>query len=157
MSAAVLLAEPEPTVAGFLERHLTHDGFAVVKAEAGDEALALAERARPDVVLLGTELDVCRRLREGEPGRSWNREVPVIVLGQAQADAVDRVRAFRRGCDDYVGRPFVYEELVWRIRAVLRRVAPPAEELVRVGEIAIDPATRCVRVAGRRVALPAKE
>src|SRR5438445_387465 len=64
MSAAVLLAEPEPTVAGFLERHLTDDGFAVVKAEAGDEALALAERARPDVVLLGTELDVCRRLRE---------------------------------------------------------------------------------------------
>ena len=157
MSAAVLLAEPEQSVAGFLERHLTDDGFAVVKAEAVDEALALAERARPDVVLLGTELEVCRRLREGEPGRSWNREVPVIVLGQAEADALDRVRAFARGCDDYVGRPFVYEELVWRIRAVLRRATPPPGDVVQVGEIAVDRGTRCVSVAGKRVVLPAKE
>src|SRR4051812_15232815 len=157
MSAAVLLAEPEPTIAGFLERHLTDDGFAVVKAEAGDEALALAERSRPDVVLLGTELDVCRRLREGEPGRSWDRAVPVIVLGQPQADAVDRVRAFARGCDDYVGRPFVYEELVWRIRAILRRVTPAATDVVEAGEIRIDRGTRCVSVAGARVVLPAKE
>src|SRR4051794_13153073 len=157
MSTAVLLAEPEPDVAGFLERHLTDDGFSVVKAEAGDEALALAERARPDVVLLGTEVDVCRRLREGEPGRSWNREVPVIVLGQPQADAVDRVRAFARGCDDYVGRPFVYEELVWRIRAVLRRAAPAERDVVQVGDIRVDRGTRCVSVGGHRVVLPAKE
>jgi DNA-binding response OmpR family regulator len=157
MAAAVLLAEPEPSVAGFLERHLTDDGFAVVKAEAPDETLALAERARPDVVLLGTELEVCSRLRKGEPGRCWNREVPVIVLGHAQADAVDRVRAFARGCDDYVARPFVYEELVWRIRAILRRAAPPPDDLVQVGEIVIDRATRCVTVAGIRVVLPAKE
>jgi DNA-binding response OmpR family regulator len=157
MSAAVLLAEPEPSVAGFLERHLTDDGFAVVKAGAGDEALALAERARPDVVLLGTELDVCRRLREGEPGRSWDRAVPVIVLGQAQADAVDRLRAFARGCDDYVGRPFVYEELVCRIRAVLRRTTPPDGDVVEAGEIRVDRGTRCVSVAGVRVVLPAKE
>src|SRR2546421_12148297 len=129
MSAALLLAEPEPTVAGFLERHLTDDGFAVVKAEAGDEALALAERARPDRVLLGTELDVCRRLREGEPGRSWNREVPVIVLGPEEADAVDRVRAFDRGADDFVARPFLYEELLARIRAVLRRVTPRSQDV----------------------------
>src|SRR5205814_8397684 len=157
MSAAVLLAEPEPTVAGFLERHLTHDGFAVVKAGAGDEALELAERVHPDLVLLGIELDVCSRLREGEPGRSWNREVPVIVLGQAQADAVDRVRAFARGCDDYVGRPFVYEELVWRMRAILRRTGAPLGDIVEVGEIVVDRGTRCVSVGGKRVVLAGKE
>jgi DNA-binding response OmpR family regulator len=157
MSAAVLLSEPEQSVAGFLERHLVDDGFAVVKAEAADETLTLAERARPDVVLLGTELEICRRLREGEPGRSWNRAVPVIVLGQAEADALDRVRAFARGCDDYVGKPFVYEELVWRIRAVLRRATPAPDDVVRAGEIVVDRGTRCVSVAGKRVVLPAKE
>src|SRR5437870_5221608 len=104
MSAALLVADPEPSIATFLERHLTDDGFDVVRADESDEALELAERARPDLVLLA-ELDVCRRLREGEPGRSWDRDVPVIVLGRAHADAVDRVRAFARGCDDYLAKP----------------------------------------------------
>src|ERR671937_2914893 len=156
MSAALLLAEPEPGTGTFLERHLTDDGFEVVRAEAGEQALELAELARPDLVLLGTELDVCRRLREGEPGRSWNRDVPVIVLGQPQADAVDRVRAFARGCDDYLGRPFHYEELVWRIRAILRRVSPRPGSTLEAGEICVDRTTRCVTVAGRLVPLPGK-
>ena len=157
MAAALLIAEPEPTVSSFLERHLTDDGFDVVRAEAGEHALELAERARPDLVLLGAELDVCRRLREGEPGRSWNRDVPVIVLGHPQADALDRVRAFARGCDDYLGRPFHYEELVARIRAVLRCASPPLGELLEAGEIVVDRSTRCVTVVGRRVLLPTKE
>jgi DNA-binding response OmpR family regulator len=156
MSAALLVADPEPSVATFLERHLTDDGFEVVCVEQGDEALELAERARPDLVLLD-DLDVCRRLREGEPGRSWDRDVPVIVLGRAQADAVDRVRAFARGCDDYLAKPFHYEELLWRIRAVLRRVAPPVGEVLEAGEIRVDKRTRCVTVGSRRVLLPAKE
>ena len=125
MSQALLLAQPEEGVGSFLERHLADDGFDIVRADDEEDALALAERVRPDLVLLATELDVCRRLREGEPGRSWNRRVPVIVLGDPQADAVDRVRAFDRGCDDYVPRPFHYDELLARIRAVLRRSGPP--------------------------------
>jgi DNA-binding response OmpR family regulator len=157
MSSALLIAEPEPATGVFLERHLSDDGFAVVRAEDGDGALDLAERAKPDLVLLGTELDVCRRLREGEPGRSWDRNVPVIVLGPAEADAVDRVRAFDRGADDFVARPFLYEELLARIRAVLRRVAPPAGQVLEAGEIVIDRGTRCVAVGGRRVVLPSKE
>src|SRR5215208_113627 len=111
MAAALLLAEPEPDLRGFLERHLAEDGFEVMGARACGEALELAERARPDLVLVGTPLpdapglELCRRLREGEPGRSWNRDMPVILLGRAGADAVDRVRAFERGCDDYVAKP----------------------------------------------------
>jgi DNA-binding response OmpR family regulator len=156
MSAALLIAEPEQVVGSFLERHLTDDGFDVVRAEAGEDALTLAERARPDLVLLA-EVEVCRRIREGEPGRSWDRDVPVIVLGQAQADAVDRVRAFARGFDDYLVRPFHYEELVWRIRAILRRAAPRPANVMEVGEIRLDRTTRCVTVSGRLVALPGKE
>jgi DNA-binding response OmpR family regulator len=157
MSCALLIADPEPSTGGFLARHLSEDGFDVLRAEDGEDALSLAERARPDLVLLGGELDVCRRLREGEPGRSWNRDVPVIVLGPEEADAVDRVRAFDRGADDFVARPFLYDELLARIRAVLRRVAPPPGMVIEAGELVIDRSTRCVTVAGCLLALPVKQ
>ena len=108
MSTALLLAEPQADTRGFLERHLTNDGFKVVDAEA-----------RPDLVLLGdtAALDACRA-RHGD--------VPVIVLGEPESDAVDRVRALDRGCDDFLAKPFDYEELLARIRAVLRRTTPAA-------------------------------
>jgi DNA-binding response OmpR family regulator len=162
MSTAVLLAEPEPATRGYLARHLADDGFAVLGAAAAGEALALAEQARPDLVLLESELgevsgaEVCARLRRGEPGRSWNRDVPVIVLGGSETDAVDRVRAFDRGCDDFVVRPFAYEELLARIRAVLRR-ASQSSERVEVEGLVIERATRRVTVRGERVLLAGKE
>jgi DNA-binding response OmpR family regulator len=103
MQAAVLLAEPELETRSYLERHLRSDGFDVIEAGWNAQALDLAERARPDLVIVG-ETDLCRRLREGEPGRRWDRNVPVIVLTAPDADPVDRVRAFERGGDDVVGQ-----------------------------------------------------
>ena len=143
MLRALLLAEAEPGTREFLERHLASDGFSVLGAGAGREALELVERERPDLVLVGglpdaPALEVCRVLREGEPGRSWDRDVPVIVLGEARADAVDRVHAFARGCDDFVPRPFHYEELVARIHAVLRRTQPSTRERLAAGPLAVD-------------------
>jgi DNA-binding response OmpR family regulator len=162
MLQALLLAEAEPGTREFLERHLASDGFRVHGAGAEVEALELAERERPDLVLIGalidaTGLEVCRRLREGEPGRSWDCDVPVIVLGEPRADAVDRVHAFARGCDDFVPRPFHYEELVARIHAVLRRTQPGGRDRIAAGPVAIDRATRRVTVHGLPVALSAKE
>jgi DNA-binding response OmpR family regulator len=162
MGTAVLLAESEPTTRGFLERHLAADGFEVLGAGAGLEALDLAELADPDLVLLDETLpdlgglDLCSRLREGEPGRTWNRRVPVILLAD-NGDPVDRVRAFARGVDDYVSKPFHYEELLARIHAILRRVSPPDEDRIAVGEITIDRPTRRVAVGGERVLLSGKE
>jgi DNA-binding response OmpR family regulator len=139
MSAALLLSEPQPETRGFLERHLTNDGFQVV-----------GEEARPDLVLLGNTsgLEECRA-RHGD--------VPVIVLGEPESDAVDRVRALDRGCDDFLARPFDYEELLARIRAVLRRTTLPAHEIRHAGPIAADLATRSVIVDGASVALAGKE
>lgn len=156
MDPALLLAEPEPEIRGFLERQLADDGFQVLGAAFNREALELVERVRPDLVLV-SEVDLCARLREGEPGRSWNRDVPVIVLGPEQVDARERVRAFQRGADDYVHRPVVYEELAARIRAVLRRATPPVADRVEVGRLIVDRATRTVTLDGRPVQLAGKE
>ena len=143
MSSALLLAEPEEATRSFLERHLAQDGFEVVGAENG-EALDLLERVCPDLVLIGDPegLELCRRLRE------LDREVPVILLGSQQSDPVDRVRAFDRGCDDYLDRPFHYDELVARIRAVLRRAAPPEAEHLVADAIEIGRASCRERVYG---------
>lgn len=154
--SAVILADPETSSRGYLERQLTDDGFEVLGAEEIPEVLDLAERLKPDLVL-GTELELCCRLREGEPGRFWDRDVAVILLGRADADVVDRVRALERGADDYLDRPFSYDELLARIRAVLRRKAPRNGEVLRAGELEIDRVTRTVRVLGARLALPARE
>lgn len=142
MSANLLLAEAEPATRGFLERHLIDDGFEVLAAE--DPAAA---GVTADLILLGDQAALDR----------WEPSCPVIVLGRADADAVDRVRAFQRGCDDYVMPPFHYEELLERIRAVLRRTAPPAAERIRVGALVVDRATRRVTIDGCAVALSGKE
>src|SRR5262249_56233015 len=118
---------------------LRSDGFDVV-----DDA------ARPDLVLLAdsTTLDEYRA-RHGD--------VPVIVLGGPRTDSVDRVRALERGCDDFLVRPFTYEELLARIRAVLRRTSPSPHEVRRAGVIVADLATRTVTVGDVAVPLPAKD
>jgi DNA-binding response OmpR family regulator len=148
MSNALLLAEPEPATRGFLERHLRQDGFDVVGAQDGD-ALELVELARPDLVLAADSLAADLRRRAGD--------VPIIVLGRPDSDPIDRVRAFDGGCDDYVGRPFHYEELLARIRAVLRRVSAPTGDRIEIGDLVIDRAARRVTVRGAPVVLAAKE
>lgn len=138
MSAAVLLAEQEPPVDTHLRAHLTDAGF---------EVLSGPDEGRPHLVLAG-DLDTVE---------AWSGEVPVIVLGQEEADVIDRVRAFQCGCDDYVGRPFHYDELLERIRAVLRRVGPVRPELIEAGPVQIDLQTRIVTVHGLDVLLSQKE
>jgi DNA-binding response OmpR family regulator len=148
MSNALLLAEPEPATRGFLERHLKQDGFEVLEA-VDEDAVALLDIARPVLVLTSEALapDLCR----------CAADVPVIVLGRADSDAVDRVRAFDGGCDDYLGRPFHYEELLARIRAVLRRASPPGSDRIQVDTLLIDRAARRVTVGGQTAPLAAKE
>ena len=143
----MLIADPEPAAPGLLERQLADGGFEVLHA---GEAHGFPGRARPALVLVGNSeaLDACR---------SWNADVPVIVLGGEQSEPGDRLRAFEHGCDDYLAPPFDYQELLARIRAVLRRSTPPERDLFEAGEIAIDRRTRRVTVAGSAVVLAGKE
>ncbi|HEY3922796.1 MAG TPA: response regulator transcription factor [Gaiellaceae bacterium] len=135
MSTTVLLTEHEPATRSLLEQQLLHDGFELA-----------APGAEPDLVLAGDDASVER----------WSGQAPVIVLGGARSDPQERVRAFRRGCDDYLVRPFHYDELVERMHAVLRRVGkrPPATV---VGPLTIDRRARVVSVNGTRVDLSQKE
>jgi DNA-binding response OmpR family regulator len=138
---ALVLAEPEPTIRDFLERQLRSDGFDVLAFESTEN---LPRATHPDVLLLGDP-----------DALDWARvpDCPVIVLGGG--DPQVKVRALER-CDDYLARPFVYEELVARIRAVLRS-CPPRSELVDLGELVVDRAARRVLVHGRDVAFSQKE
>src|ERR687895_1215184 len=162
VAGMVLLVEHEGPVRAYLEQQLADDGFEVLAADAGRAALELAEEVKPDLVLLDAVLpdasgfELCSRLREGEPGRRWNRDVPVIMVS-ARGDPVDRVRGFARGCDDYVVRPYVYEELLARMRAILRRANGPRHPRLSVCDLEIDLASRVVRVGGAAVQLSARE
>jgi DNA-binding response OmpR family regulator len=155
MPSAVLVAEPELETRELLGRQLRDDGFDVFGAARRSEALELAESAHPDVVLLA-ELELCLRLREGEPGRNWDRNVPVIVLASS-SDPVERVRALDRGADDVVGRPYAYDELLARIRALIRRTAGGSEDVIVAGDLVVDRPTRRVHVRDTPVFLSAKE
>ncbi len=156
MGAALLLADTDPERPGYLERNLRSDGFDVVEAGRGSsQALDLAERSRPDIVLAG-ESELCQLLREGEPGRRWDRNVPVIVLTSTRADPLERVRAFERGADDVVERE-LYPELVARIHAVLRRATAGLSDLLEVGDLVVDRRSRQLRVGGVPVALAGRE
>ena len=136
MSTTVLLTEHEPATQGLLERQLRDDGF----------ELALPGSA-PDLVLAGNDAELER----------WCGQAPVIVLGPAEAEPDERVRAFRRGCDDYLARPFHYDELVERMRAVLRRAGGVPAARVAAGPLTIDRRARLVTVCGTRVELAQKE
>jgi DNA-binding response OmpR family regulator len=155
MPSAVLVAEPEPETREYLGRQLRVDGFDVLDTPRRSEALELAERLRPDLVLLG-ELELCARLRRGEPGRTWDRNVPVILIAPGP-EPEERVKALERGADDVVGRPFAYDELLARIKALLRRSAASATELVVAEDIVVDRRTRRVAVRDSLVTLSAKE
>src|SRR5207237_4595875 len=134
---ALLLAESEPAVRGFLERQLRNDGFDVVSCERAEQ---LPRAADPDVLLLG---DAEALDRGAVP------DCPVIVLGGS--DPAARVRALARA-DDCLPRPFVYEELLARIHALLRP-CPPRLELAELGPLAVDRGPRRVTGAGQEAAL----
>jgi DNA-binding response OmpR family regulator len=156
VTGALLLFEPEQGSREYLARNLRDDGFEVLGAARNREALDLVERARPDLVV-ATGIELCSRLREGEPGRTWDRNVPVIVVTQPSSDPVDRVRALERGADDVLERPVAYLELVARIRAILRRTAGGGEEWIAAGDIVVDRRTRRVLVRGVPVELAGRE
>src|ERR1700727_749057 len=155
--ARLLVVDDEPTILELLSGSLRLAGFEGATAATGDEAVRAAASSRPDLVLLdvmmpdGDGFEALRRLRSG------GSEVPVIFL-TARDEVPDRVKGFDIGGDDYVTKPFSLEELLGRIRAVLKRTRPDAPgSRLRVADLELDEDAHEVRRAGALVALTPTE
>ena len=150
----ILVVEDEADIAHFLKRGLVYKGFEVDVALDGEQALTMARDQAPDLVVLDLMLpgidgiEVCRRLRAAS-------EVPIIVL--TARDAVsDKVKGLDAGADDYLTKPFAFDELLARVRAALRRHSPP-QEVITVGDLTIRVAAREVTRGERQVELTRRE
>jgi len=155
----ILLAEDEEALRDFITRNLRARGFEVLEADNGLEAMAQWEREQPHLLILDIMmprmdgLEVCRRVRE-------HSAVPIIVLTALDAER-DKVAALDLGADDYLTKPFGVEELLARVRAVLRRAqwdsVPPASGIKRFGQLEIDLPGHVVRLRGEEVRLTPTE
>lgn len=161
--ATVVVCEDDEVTLELLCDHLSADRFGVLPAPSASDALRLCKFNQPDLLLLdlslpdASGLDVLREIREADGLESrFDPLLPVIVLTGRGADT-DRVRGLDSGADDYMTKPFSYEELRSRIGAVLRRRAAGREGPTRVGELTIDPARRKVTVGEHEVHLAKKE
>lgn len=156
-SPLVLAVDDEPGILRLIKLELSTQGYRVVTASNGAEALASAEEHRPDIALLDivmpemTGLDLMSRLRE-------RSNLPIILL-TAKGGEADKVRGLEMGADDYVAKPFSPDELSARVRAVLRRTVngAAAEPVVHAGEIEVDLHRRLVRRSGELVSLTRTE
>jgi DNA-binding response OmpR family regulator len=155
-SATILLVDDEEPVQKLLTYPLERDGYRVVQARDGEEALRRFDEERIDLVVLDVMLpkldglEVCKRLRSGSA-------VPIIML-TARDDEVDKVLGLELGADDYITKPFSIREFRSRVRAVLRRAAGVRQDLsgseaIEVDGLRIEPARRAVEVGGEPVEL----
>jgi len=150
----LLLVDDDPRVLAAVGRRLQFEGFAVSLAATGMEALDLAAAKNPDLVILDVMLpemdgfEIARRLRQTGP-------VPILMLTARDAIA-DRVAGLRSGADDYLVKPFAFEELLARIEALLRRTRPPAVEILAFADVELNTRTREVTRAGKPIELTAR-
>jgi two-component system response regulator MprA len=151
----ILVIEDEERIRQFLQRGLTYENYRVEVAADGSAGLALARENSPDLVILdwmlpGMDgLEVCRRLRAAGP-------MPILML-TAKDSVSDRVQGLDAGADDYLVKPFSFDELLARLRALLRRATPAQPEVLHFADLTLDTGTRQAFRGERAVELTAKE
>lgn len=154
----ILIVEDEPSIAEVVMLYLNRAGYHAQVARDGDAGVKLLEKRLPDLLIL----DVMLPGVDGFSILRWLRErsdLPVIFI-TARREEIDRIAGLELGADDYVVKPFSPQELVSRVRAVLRRLQrqdPDAEKALTYGDLTIDPQTRLVTLAGREIPLTARE
>jgi two-component system, OmpR family, response regulator MprA len=138
--AAILVVDDDAPIRRMLDRTLSAEGYAVETAADGGAALAAVERSTPDLVVLDVSMPGVDGLSVSRRLRAKGLAVPVLLL-TARDSVPDRVAGLDAGADDYLVKPFATEELLARVRALLRRGKAP-EELLAFGDLTLDPATR---------------
>jgi len=151
-----LIAEDESRIAAFLEKGLRANGFATAVAADGREALAMARSGEFDLLILDIGLPVLDGFAVLEQLRRFDARTPVLVL-TARDRVSDTVAGLEGGADDYVTKPFSFEELLARVRVRLRGDSSPEETVLRAGDVALDLRTRRAKVGARTVDLTARE
>ena len=141
--AAILVVDDDAPIRRMLDRTLSAEGYAVETAADGGEALAAVERSAPDLVVLDVGMPGVDGLSVSRRLRAKGLAVPVLLL-TARDSVPDRVAGLDAGADDYLVKPFATEELLARVRALLRRGKSP-EELLAFADLTLDPATRAVQ------------
>src|SRR5437762_9852802 len=154
----VLIVDDDPDILHLVSYNLKQAGFEAITADSGRKALETVQRRPPDLIILDVMLpdvdgmEVCRTLR----GHDSSRLIPIIML-TARSEEIDRVVGFELGADDYVMKPFSPRELVLRVKSILRRIRDDRSEVMRFGEIEIDPERRQCFVDRTPVSLTMKE
>jgi len=152
----ILLAEDEQKVASFIQRGLEAEHYAIDVAHDGEAALARVLAGEYDLMILDVMLPKRDGLSVLKVLRARKLSLPVLLL-TARDTIADKVAGLDSGADDYLTKPFAFEELVARVRALLRRGAPAAPAVLQLADLRLDPTTREVTRAGRRIDLTAKE
>jgi DNA-binding response OmpR family regulator len=152
----LLVVEDEERIASFLEKGLTAHGYAVEWASTGGEALRVGTGPDIALVILDLKLPDLDGLEVLAGLRERGVTVPVLILS-ARAQVTDRVRGLDLGADDYLVKPFAFEELLARLRARLRSRPAATAGALRAGDVSLDVLTREVTIAGRTVSLSERE
>lgn len=159
----IVVVEDNPLIAEFIVEHLEAAGYQTEVAESGERALELLPKVRPVLIVLDVVLDgingyeVCRRIRQSTFNElATVANVPVLML-TARAEAADRIDGFAAGVDDYLIKPFNPDELVARIKAILRRASGASPCVLQVGLFLIDPGQRIAQADGMVLDLTPKE
>jgi two-component system, OmpR family, response regulator PrrA len=152
----VLVVDDDEDIRKALERALRLEGFAVRVADGGRAALELVEQERPGVMVLDVVMPDLSGVRVVSRLRERGIDTPICILS-ARDEVEDRVAGLEAGADDYVVKPFDLEELVARLRALLRRVPSTENALLRLGDLIVDPAQRSVSRGGREIELTRRE
>jgi len=152
----VLVVEDDRKVAGFIEQGLTEEGHVVDVAPDGDEATMLAHVYDYDVILLDVMLPKKNGFQVATELRREGRNTPILMLTSRDA-AEDVVRGLDAGADDYLSKPFRFDELLARMRALVRRGGAERMEVLQFGDIALDRLKHVATVANKRLDLTAKE
>jgi DNA-binding response OmpR family regulator len=152
----LLLIEDERKHVRFIRQGLEEERFAIDVAADGEEAMDLIEAASYDLIILDLMLPKCDGFELLRCLRTRRYPIPVLIL-TAKTSVEDKVKGFELGSDDYLTKPFAFEELVARIRNLLRRNSPSQSSLLTIGDLTLDPLTRTVRQGQQFIALTNKE
>ena len=152
----VLIAEDEARLASFLEKGLRASGYTTTVVSDGPQAAIMARDDEFDLLILDLGLPGKDGLEVLRQLRSAGQRLPVIIL-TARDDPADKVAGLEAGADDYLGKPFHFEELLARVRARLRDDSSEEDRALRVGEISLDLRTRWVSAGGETIELSARE